>query len=147
MSEQQIKFMVNRIYAKDISLESPESPKIFNELKLQPKVGFNLNTSIEKIEENTFDVTLNISIKALIDMLSVTSKVFSSIFSIEVFKLKPTFGCNFNSLNILGDSGDSRDISFAYILFTINLICCSDIYLPPDSGILLSIHDDNPPSR
>ena len=64
MSEQQIKFMVNRIYAKDISLESPESPKIFNELKLQPKVGFNLNTSIEKIEENTFDVTLNISIKA-----------------------------------------------------------------------------------
>ena len=62
MSEQQIKFMVNRIYAKDISLESPESPKIFNELKLQPKVGFNLNTSIEKIEENTFDVTLNISI-------------------------------------------------------------------------------------
>ena len=39
MSDQQIKFMVNRIYAKDISLESPESPKIFNELKLQPKVG------------------------------------------------------------------------------------------------------------
>ena len=67
MSEQQIKFMVNRIYAKDISLESPESPKIFNELKLQPKVGFNLNTSIEKIEENTFDVTLNISIKAEAD--------------------------------------------------------------------------------
>ena len=64
MSEQQIKFMVNRIYAKDISLESPESPKIFNELKLQPKVGFNLNTSIEKIEENTFEGTLNISIKA-----------------------------------------------------------------------------------
>ena len=53
MSEQQIKFMVNRIYAKDISLESPESPKILNELKLKPKVGFNLNTSIEKIEENT----------------------------------------------------------------------------------------------
>ena len=53
MSEQQIKFMVNRINAKDISLESPESPKILNELKLKPKVGFNLNTSIEKIEENT----------------------------------------------------------------------------------------------
>ena len=85
MSEQQIKFMVNRIYAKDISLESPESPKIFNELKLQPKVGFNLNTSIEKIEENTFDVTLNISIKAEAEERVIYLVEFkqSGIFSIE----------------------------------------------------------------
>ena len=48
MTDTQIKFMVNRIYAKDISLESPESPGIFNELKLQPKVGFNLNTNVQK---------------------------------------------------------------------------------------------------
>ena len=85
MSEQQIKFMVNRIYAKDISLESPESPKIFNELKLQPKVGFNLNTSIEKIEENTFDVTLNISIKAEAEerVIYLVELKQSGIFSIE----------------------------------------------------------------
>ena len=85
MSEQQIKFMVNRIYAKDISLESPESPKIFNELKLQPKVGFNLNTSIEKIEENTFDVTLNISIKAEAEerVIYLVELKQSGIFTIE----------------------------------------------------------------
>ncbi len=85
MSDQQIKFMVNRIYAKDISLESPESPKIFNEIKLQPKVGFNLNTTIDNIEKNVFDVTLNISIKADADerIIYLVELKQSGIFTIE----------------------------------------------------------------
>ena len=85
MTDTQIKFMVNRIYAKDISLESPESPGIFNELKLQPKVGFNLNTNVQKYDENTYDVTLDISIKAEADerVIYLIELKQSGIFSIE----------------------------------------------------------------
>ncbi|MEC7677603.1 MAG: protein-export chaperone SecB, partial [Pseudomonadota bacterium] len=47
--------------------------------------GFNLNTSIEKIEENTFDVTLNISIKAEAEerVIYLVELKQSGIFSIE----------------------------------------------------------------
>ena len=57
MTENQIKFIVHRIYAKDISLESPEAPMIFNEIKMQPKVGFNLKTSVNEMDEKTYEVT------------------------------------------------------------------------------------------
>ena len=64
MADEQIKFIVNRIYAKDVSLESPEAPQIFNDIKMQPKVGFNLKTTIDKLNEQTFEVTLDINVKA-----------------------------------------------------------------------------------
>ena len=64
MADDQIKFIVNRIYAKDVSLESPEAPQIFNDIKMQPKVGFNLKTTIDKLDEQTFEVTLDINVKA-----------------------------------------------------------------------------------
>ena len=64
MTANQIKFVVHRIYAKDISLESPEAPMIFNEIKMQPKVGFNLKTSINEIDDITYEITLDISVKA-----------------------------------------------------------------------------------
>ena len=56
MAEKQIKFTVNRIYAKDISMESPEAPGIFNELKMQPKVGFNLKTNIVELDSTTYEI-------------------------------------------------------------------------------------------
>ena len=64
MADKQVKFLVNRIYAKDISFESPEAPLIFNELKMQPKVGFNLNTDMNKIDDETYEITLHINVKA-----------------------------------------------------------------------------------
>ncbi len=67
MADNQIKFTVNRIYAKDISLESPEAPGIFREIKMQPKVGFNLKTNITELDSTTYEVTLNINVKAETD--------------------------------------------------------------------------------
>ena len=85
MAEKQIKFTVNRIYAKDISLESPEAPGIFNELKMQPKVGFNLKTNIVELDTTTYEITLDINVKAETDEKAIylVELKQSGIFGIE----------------------------------------------------------------
>ncbi|MBK46276.1 MAG: protein-export chaperone SecB [Gammaproteobacteria bacterium] len=85
MAEKQIKFTVNRIYAKDISLESPEAPGIFNELKMQPKVGFNLKTNIVELDSTTYEITLDINVKAETDEKAIylVELKQSGIFGIE----------------------------------------------------------------
>ena len=85
MAEKQIKFTVNRIYAKDISMESPEAPGIFNELKMQPKVGFNLKTNIVELDSTTHEITLDINVKAETDEKAIylVELKQSGIFGIE----------------------------------------------------------------
>jgi preprotein translocase subunit SecB len=67
MEGKEIKFFVKRIFTKDLSLESPESPSIFDNIKSTPKVAFNLNTTITEINETSYDITLEITVKAETD--------------------------------------------------------------------------------
>ena len=67
MDAKEIKFFVKRIFTKDLSLESPESPAIFDNIKSTPKVAFNLNTTITEINETSYDITLDITVKAETD--------------------------------------------------------------------------------
>ena len=67
MTEKEIKFFVKRIFTKDLSLESPEAPSIFDNIKATPKVAFNLNTTITEVSEILYDITLDISVKAETD--------------------------------------------------------------------------------
>mgnify|MGYP003326157485 FL=1 len=67
METKEIKFFVKRIFTKDLSLESPESPAIFDNIKSTPKVAFNLNTSITEINNASYDITLDITVKAETD--------------------------------------------------------------------------------
>ena len=64
MDKKDIKFFVKRIFTKDISLESPEAPAIFDNIKSTPKIAFNLNTTIASIDDTTYDITLDINVKA-----------------------------------------------------------------------------------
>ena len=48
-------------------MESPESPAIFDNIKSTPKVAFNLNTTITEINETSYDITLDITVKAETD--------------------------------------------------------------------------------
>ncbi|MCK5889652.1 MAG: protein-export chaperone SecB [Methylococcales bacterium] len=56
-------FSIQKIYTKDISFETPNSPKIFTE-KWEPTVDFNLGTSALPIEgeEALFEVSLSITV-------------------------------------------------------------------------------------
>lgn len=61
----QPQFALQRIYVKDLSFESPNSPAVFQE-QWKPQVSLDLNTSHTKISDNQYEVVLS---------LTVTSKI------------------------------------------------------------------------
>lgn len=54
----------NNQYIKDLSLEIPHAPQIFKEIKEQPKVGLDINIQSQNLEENIYNVLLNINLNA-----------------------------------------------------------------------------------
>ncbi|MFZ2727415.1 MAG: protein-export chaperone SecB [Methylococcaceae bacterium] len=54
-------FAIQKIYTKDLSFETPNSPKVFTE-KWEPAVDFNLSTHVEALENNLFEVALTVTI-------------------------------------------------------------------------------------
>lgn len=54
-------FSIQKIYTKDISFETPNSPKVFTE-KWEPKVDFNLGTNVQSLENSLYEVTLTITV-------------------------------------------------------------------------------------
>ncbi|SRR6056297_259517 len=62
--QSQQQFAVQRIYTKDLSFESPQTPGVFRE-QWQPQVNVELNTRSDKVdEEGNFEVVLVITITA-----------------------------------------------------------------------------------
>ncbi len=53
-------FAIQKIYTKDISFETPNSPKIFT-LKWEPAVDINLGTQVANLEQNLFEVALTVT--------------------------------------------------------------------------------------
>ncbi|WP_367670436.1 protein-export chaperone SecB [Sodalis-like secondary symbiont of Drepanosiphum platanoidis] len=56
-------FKIERIYTKDVSFESPNSPKIFKK-KWNPKIQIDLDTNSYKLYENFYEVILKIKLIA-----------------------------------------------------------------------------------
>ncbi len=54
-------FAIQKIYTKDISFESPNTPKVFTE-KWEPKVDFNLSTNVQTLEQNVYEVSLTVTV-------------------------------------------------------------------------------------
>lgn len=57
-------FAVQKIYIKDISFETPHSPQIFREKEWNPNVNVELHTKTQKLEENTYEVVLILTVTA-----------------------------------------------------------------------------------
>lgn len=60
-TETQQQFAIQKIYTKDISFESPNSPSIFAE-QFQPQVSLELNTNGQGIAEDVYEVVLALTI-------------------------------------------------------------------------------------
>lgn len=56
-------FSIEKIYAKDLSLEIPNAPKIFLEREA-PEVNIQLHTKGERIDEGMYEVVLTITVTA-----------------------------------------------------------------------------------
>ncbi len=57
------KFEIQKIYIKDLSFETPNSPKIFTE-KWNPKTDVHIQTENNKLDENLFEVAIVVTVTA-----------------------------------------------------------------------------------
>ena len=62
----QPQFALQRIYVKDLSFESPNSPVVFQD-KWKPQVNLDLNTSHTKVSDNQYEVVLSLTVTSKID--------------------------------------------------------------------------------
>lgn len=54
-------FALQRIYVKDVSFETPNSPTIFTE-EWEPESNLNLNSNVTKLADDTYEVVLTITV-------------------------------------------------------------------------------------
>ena len=58
-------FTVEKIYVKDLSLEVPGAPAVFNE-QAQPQLQMNLNQKVQRLGDNAFEVVLGVTLTCTI---------------------------------------------------------------------------------
>jgi preprotein translocase subunit SecB len=64
MSEENQQFAIQKIYLKDVSFESPNSPKAFTESEKQPQINVQINSSNQSIGQDTYEVVLELTVTA-----------------------------------------------------------------------------------
>jgi len=67
-SEQQggAEFAIQKIYTKDISFETPNSPDIFKQ-QWQPQINVDLNTNGTTLEDSVYEVVLSLTVTAKLE--------------------------------------------------------------------------------
>lgn len=66
-----INFTVHNIYAKDVSFEAPNTPKVFT-MEWKPKLEFDIQMSRSSLEDNLYEVVMAITVK--VDVLPADEK-------------------------------------------------------------------------
>lgn len=66
MAEEQTQgqFSIQKVYVKDVSFETPNSPAIFSESKWEPDVSVQLNSGAAQLENEMHEVVLSVTITA-----------------------------------------------------------------------------------
>jgi len=63
--QQQAQFMIQKIYTKDISFETPNSPEIFRE-EWKPELDLQLTNEYKQLDDNNHEITLVATVTAKI---------------------------------------------------------------------------------
>lgn len=58
--QNETQFMIQRIYVKDLSFETPNTPAVFQQ-QWEPELNLDLNTSTKQLEPNVYEVVLSIT--------------------------------------------------------------------------------------
>jgi len=64
MSEENQQFAIQKIYLKDVSFESPNAPQAFMGGDWQPQINVQINSSNQKVADDTYEVILDITVTA-----------------------------------------------------------------------------------
>ncbi len=59
-------FAIQRVYTKDVSFETPNSPAIF-QTDWKPEIKLDIDTRSNKLAENTFEVVLAVTVTATVE--------------------------------------------------------------------------------
>lgn len=92
----QRQFGIQRLYVKDLSLETPSSPQIFLK-KWEPEMNIDLGTKAEPLEKDTYEVvlTVTITVKVKEDTAFLVEVKQAGIFSVQGFteeEIRPMLG-------------------------------------------------------
>ncbi|MFW8591680.1 protein-export chaperone SecB [Glaciecola sp. 2405UD65-10] len=61
--QQEIQFNMQRIYTKDISFETPNSPAVFQK-EWKPEIKLDIDTRTAELSEGVYEVTLSVTVTA-----------------------------------------------------------------------------------
>ncbi len=64
--DQQARFVIQKIYTKDISFETPNSPDIFRE-EWQPQLDLQLGNEYRRIDDDNHEITLTVTVTAKVE--------------------------------------------------------------------------------
>jgi len=56
-------FAIQRIYTKDVSFETPNSPQVFTK-EWKPEITVNMNTDVQTLGDSAFEVNLTVTVTA-----------------------------------------------------------------------------------
>ncbi|HHJ81154.1 MAG TPA: protein-export chaperone SecB [Candidatus Tenderia electrophaga] len=90
MAEEQAQgqFSIQKIYVKDVSFETPNSPAIFSESKWEPEVSVQLNSGAAQLDNDMHEVVLSVTITAKVgDKIAYLVEVQQAgIFQVQGFE-------------------------------------------------------------
>ena len=127
MAENEIKFFVKRIFTKDLSLESPETPQIFDNIKATPKIAFNLDTSIATLDDITYHARcVKSGLKTSILMVDLPKNSFNT--KSKAFKNSQKFILK-RLADLIKIEVDTNNLHIAQYLIEKNIPLCAHIGL------------------
>ncbi len=65
-AQQQATFTIQKIYTKDISFETPNSPNIFRE-EWKPELDLQLSNTYNQLDDDTHEITLSVTVTAKVE--------------------------------------------------------------------------------
>jgi preprotein translocase subunit SecB len=60
-------FVIQKVYTKDISFETPNTPEIFREDDWHPNINLQIQSRSKQLEDNVFEIVLMVTVTAKID--------------------------------------------------------------------------------
>ncbi|GAB6066799.1 protein-export chaperone SecB [Methylothermus subterraneus] len=89
-------FAIQKLYVKDVSFETPNSPNIFTQ-RWEPQVEFNLASQVQNLQEHLYEVVLTVTITVKIKEMTayLVEAAQAGIFAIQGFsqeELEPLLG-------------------------------------------------------
>ncbi|MBL1319672.1 MAG: protein-export chaperone SecB [Methylophaga sp.] len=64
--QQQAQFVIQKIYTKDISFETPNSPEIFRD-EWKPQLDLQLGNEYKRIDDDNHEITLTVTVTAKVE--------------------------------------------------------------------------------